>query len=365
MLRLAINKVERPTGKMAPPSKQPQQSKAPAGTDRVGTLDTLNLAVYARADGSLYYNDDGRVDVHGNTKWTTLEGTAMKGQLPFGYSDKPPPAAKPMQPKPMQPKPMPADKPVQPKPMHADNKVAHQMTNKDKENASQGVKAGGKKIALVVGVSKYKSAPLKNPVNDATAMAAKLKSMGFDVILVKDCSEENLTKATRIFTDSLNRTVQCAMFFFAGHGCEYQNQNYLMTTTECPDERDLPKKAVSAHEIQQAMEQSGCLFPVLVLDCCRVFEGMTRSTRAPPKGMAKMEPKGSYLALACAPNTCAEDGHGANGTFTAALLEHVGTPSLDIDTLMRRVRTNVEADTNGRQVPWSNHTLKIEQASLV
>ena len=171
-------------------------------------------------------------------------------------------------------------------------------------------------------------------------MAAKLKSMGFDVILVKDCSEENLTKATRVFTDSLNRTVQCAMFFFAGHGCEYQNQNYLMTTTECPDERDLPKKAVSAHEIQKNMEQSGCLFPVVVLDCCRVFEGMTRSTRAPSKGMAKMEPNGSYLALACAPNTCAEDGHGVNGTFTAALLEHVGTPGLDIDTVMRRVRSD-------------------------
>ena len=40
----------------------------------------------------------------------------------------------------------------------------------EKEDASQGVTAGGKKIALVCGISKYKSAPLKNPVNDAAAL---------------------------------------------------------------------------------------------------------------------------------------------------------------------------------------------------
>ena len=148
------------------------------------------------------------------------------------------------------------------------------------------------------------------------------------------------------------------------HGCEYQNQNYLMTTTECPDERDLPKKAVSAHEIQTAMEQSGCLFPVIVLDCCRVFEGMTRSTRAPSKGMAKMQPQGSFVAFACAPNKCALDGQGANGTFTTALLEHIGTPALDLDIVMRRVRNDVEKASGGYQTPWTNHTLKVDTACL-
>ena len=58
---------------------------APAlkSSGRVGTLDTLGLAVYSRADGTLFYNDDGRIDVHGNTKWTTVDGVAMKGQQPI------------------------------------------------------------------------------------------------------------------------------------------------------------------------------------------------------------------------------------------------------------------------------------------
>ena len=39
-----------------------------------------------------------------------------------------------------------------------------------------------KKIALVIGNAAYKEAPLKNPVNDARAMAAKLRQLGFQVI---------------------------------------------------------------------------------------------------------------------------------------------------------------------------------------
>ena len=40
-----------------------------------------------------------------------------------------------------------------------------------------------KRIALVIGNGSYKDAPLKNPVNDARAMAEALKGQGFEVIL--------------------------------------------------------------------------------------------------------------------------------------------------------------------------------------
>ena len=38
------------------------------------------------------------------------------------------------------------------------------------------------RVALVLGNSAYKSAPLRNPTNDAKDMAAKLKGMGFPVV---------------------------------------------------------------------------------------------------------------------------------------------------------------------------------------
>ena len=51
-----------------------------AEMSKVGTLDTLGRSVFERADGTFFYNDDGRVNVRGNQKWTRTNGRAMKGQ---------------------------------------------------------------------------------------------------------------------------------------------------------------------------------------------------------------------------------------------------------------------------------------------
>ena len=40
---------------------------------------------------------------------------------------------------------------------------------------------GRKRVALVIGNSNYASSPLKNPVNDARAMASLLRKLGFEV----------------------------------------------------------------------------------------------------------------------------------------------------------------------------------------
>ena len=46
------------------------------------TLDTLRLAVYETADGTLFFREDGmRVRVHGNTRWTTSPGQARRGHM--------------------------------------------------------------------------------------------------------------------------------------------------------------------------------------------------------------------------------------------------------------------------------------------
>ena len=42
------------------------------------------------------------------------------------------------------------------------------------------------RVALVIGNSNYKSAPLRNPANDAKAVADKLQGLGFKVTLKLD-----------------------------------------------------------------------------------------------------------------------------------------------------------------------------------
>ena len=66
---------------------------------------------------------------------------------------------------------------------------------------------------------------------------------------------------------------------------------------------------------------------------------------------------GTLIAFATAPGQVALDGEGANSPFSAALSRHVGTPGLEVQQMLTRVRAEVVAATRSKQVPWSNSSL--------
>jgi uncharacterized caspase-like protein len=66
---------------------------------------------------------------------------------------------------------------------------------------------------------------------------------------------------------------------------------------------------------------------------------------------------GTLIAFATAPKQVALDGEGANSPFSAALSRHIGTPGLEVQQMLTRVRAEVVAATKARQVPWSNSSL--------
>ena len=66
---------------------------------------------------------------------------------------------------------------------------------------------------------------------------------------------------------------------------------------------------------------------------------------------------GTLIAFATAPGQVALDGEGANSPFSAALSRHIGTPGLEVQQMLTRVRAEVVATTSGKQVPWSNSSL--------
>jgi uncharacterized caspase-like protein len=66
---------------------------------------------------------------------------------------------------------------------------------------------------------------------------------------------------------------------------------------------------------------------------------------------------GTLIAFATAPGQVALDGEGSNSPFSAALSRHIGTPGLEVQQMLTRVRAEVVAATKGKQVPWSNSSL--------
>ena len=65
-----------------------------------------------------------------------------------------------------------------------------------------------KRLALVIGNSAYDSQPLKNPVNDARAMAEALAECGFEVMLLENATKRRMEEAIRSFGAKLTPTDQ-------------------------------------------------------------------------------------------------------------------------------------------------------------
>ena len=68
--------------------------------------------------------------------------------------------------------------------------------------ASGAANGSERRAALVIGNSAYKVGVLKNPVNDAQAVAGSLKGLGFDVVLRENTSLRDLIEAFRQFSMS-------------------------------------------------------------------------------------------------------------------------------------------------------------------
>jgi TPR repeat protein len=213
------------------------------------------------------------------------------------------------------------------------------------------------RTALVIGNAAYQSAPLRNPVNDASDMAAALRKLGFDVTLLKDATMQQMEGAVRDFGLKL-RKGGLGLFFFAGHGLQVAGENYLVPVNAViQSEGDVKYGCLNAGLVLAKMEDAGNGPNVVILDACR-NNPFARSFRSAEAGLARMDaPTGSIIAYATAPGKVAADGEGKNGLYTQHLLRHIATPGLSVTDLFMNVREAVVRDSARKQVPWENTSL--------
>ena len=219
----------------------------------------------------------------------------------------------------------------------------------------------GKRVALVIGNAKYKFSPLNNPVNDATDMAASLRSVGFDVIVVKDATLKQMRAATRQFADKLEVS-DVGLVYYSGHGIEVKGKNYLIpVNADIRREYEVVDQAFDASNLLRMMEslQSGTKkrVNILIVDACRNND-LPKSWRSTNSGLARMDaPAGSFISFATAPGQVASDGQGRNSPYTKHLLQALKQPGMPIEQVFKQVRRNVMDETGGEQVPWENSSL--------
>ena len=219
----------------------------------------------------------------------------------------------------------------------------------------------GKRVALVIGNAKYKFNPLNNPVNDATDMAASLRSVGFDVIEVKDATLKQMREATRRFADKLEVS-DVGLVYYSGHGIEVKGTNYLIpVNADIRREYEVVDQAFDASNLLRMMESlQGSVkkrVNILIVDACRNND-LPKSWRSTNSGLARMDaPAGSFISFATAPGQVASDGNGRNSPYTKHLLNALKQPNVPIEQVFKQVRRNVMDETGGEQVHWENSSL--------
>ena len=214
-----------------------------------------------------------------------------------------------------------------------------------------------RRLALVIGNGAYPTAPLKNPVNDATDMAAALARLGFEVMLLKDASMQQMETAVREFGLRL-RQGGMGLFYYAGHGVQVAGNNYLVPVNAViQSESDVRFGCLDAGLVLGKVEDAGNGLNLVILDACR-NNPFARSFRSADPGLAKMDaPTGSLIAYATSPGRTASDGNDRNGLYTQHLLRNIATPGLSVEELFKRVRMGVAQESAKKQVPWEASSL--------
>jgi hypothetical protein len=216
-----------------------------------------------------------------------------------------------------------------------------------------------RRVALVIGNSSYRNAPvLPNTVNDARDMVVALRKVGFEVVdgidLDKRGMDSALTRFARIAQDA-----DAAMFYFAGHGFQFNGENYLVPVeAKVEDEVGVQYETTRLNDVVTALNYARGV-KIMVLDACRnnPFVGLLAKRQATRgfsvgSGLAPVQrAQGMVIAYATQANDVAADGAGRNSPFTAALVREIDQPGLEVAALFRRVQKSVYDSTAGRQTP--------------
>ena len=215
------------------------------------------------------------------------------------------------------------------------------------------------RVALVIGNSRYAEAPLKNPGNDAKAIASELQKVGFKVNLQVDAGRAQMVEAIRAFGADLAKTKCVGLFYYAGHGAQLAWRNYLIPVDAAIEKLDdMQDKTVELSSLLQGLVKARNPMNVIILDACR---DNPFGTKVPTerKGLSQFDaPPGSLLAYATSPGNTAADGEGANGLYTENLLREIGVPDAKIEDVFKRVRLAVRRSSVGQQIPWESTSLE-------
>jgi hypothetical protein len=219
------------------------------------------------------------------------------------------------------------------------------------------------RVALIIGNSDYQHAGrLNNPKNDAVLADKALKSLGFETILLTDRSVDALKDDLSSFR-SMSENAEMALIYFAGHGIQIEQNNYLLAVDTLTDDLDVARNSAVAMENFINAFAPSAKTKLLMLDACRnnPFAEDTRSlTSEATRGLARVNHEVSDLMVvyAAQPNRVALDGNGDNSPFLTAVVNSLTEKNdVKLSDALIEITNRVKTSTNNRQIPYIEGSL--------
>lgn len=245
-----------------------------------------------------------------------------------------------------------------------DSLINHPAKNEGKYLQSALVSPQQSRTALLIGNSNYRKVPLKNPVNDAYAMAQALQKAGFDVVVYTDIDQKTMKKAIREFGEQLKKNSGVGLFYFAGHGLQADGRNFLLPIdARISKIQDIEFESVDLGRLLSEFEYAQNDMNIMILDACRdnpYKDDFQKSKYASYNGLTAIgtAPYNSFIAFSTAPGSVALDGKGTNSLYTQALMEALQVPGRPLEEVFKLVRKQVRLSSEGRQIPWESSSVE-------
>jgi uncharacterized caspase-like protein len=219
------------------------------------------------------------------------------------------------------------------------------------------------RVALVIGNGHYPdaNAPLAQPINDARALTAALRSNGFDVDVVEDASKDDMSRAigrlkSKIKADSV------VMLFFGGYGVQVGRESYMIPVDAAIwKEADVRRDGLSIESVLDVMKEQGARAKLVVIDASR-RNPYERRFRAFSHGLAPINaPDNALILTSATPGKVADDSTGQYSVLMAELLGNLNAKETDkaagVESVFNKTRVAISRASDGEQVPSVSSSL--------
>jgi hypothetical protein len=225
------------------------------------------------------------------------------------------------------------------------------------------------KVAFLVANSDYAHATsLKNPKRDVELIGNTLSELDFEVAIHHDLSRTQIGRELSEFLKD-NKNADVTFFYFAGHGMQYENQNYLIgVDAKLETEFDIEAEAIDLDKIIQLMKKTSKASLVFI-DACRdnplsdqFYKNNFSKTRAlMSRGLAPVNStaNGAMITFSAAPGQVAFDGVDYS-PFAKSLARHLPSENTEVLSLMKRVIRDVKESSDNKQIPLISNDLSTE-----